>query len=368
MLQLSVLFVFFYWLSFKWFRTYWKRWVFWTFLIALPMGILSVLFLVLGLMFSSTPHDFPDCRYLGAFMAAISAYFTLVLIFSQSVRWASIYLSKLCYKIAEKWAKSGLYRPNTVHAARSITHRSLRAVVDERLSASVKVIRILANIGAGIAARRPHLILWPVLVLLATGGLTLLAIVFSGVRPTVSNVITPPPRVINRPEKSIAALSRGSLNLETKASDWNVNGGWLRLRLTDATGTRRFFVSYRGRLIELYFGWKPSGSFGMALRKANAIPVTGARPARHRAPEPQRTTISFWKTLFYVEEPQSGYHPTWPEWLRVAGWWIRNPFPGLTEFWLGLKKPIEVNEQTGGQSLPRKDLRGQNNCVQTPLV
>jgi len=46
-----MLFVRLYWLSFKWFRAYWKRWLFWTFLIALPMGILSVLSLVLGLLF-----------------------------------------------------------------------------------------------------------------------------------------------------------------------------------------------------------------------------------------------------------------------------------------------------------------------------
>jgi hypothetical protein len=106
----------------------------------------------------------------------------------------------------------------------------------------------------------------------------------------------------------------------------------------------------------------------MALRKANAMPVTGLRPTRYRAREPQLTNaISFWKALLYVEEPQSGYHPTWPEWLRFAGWWIRNPFPGLTEFWFGLKKPIEV-QQIYGQWLPRKGLRSQNRQIRRDAI
>jgi hypothetical protein len=348
MLQLSVLFVLLYCLSFKCFRTCWKRWLFWIFLIALPIGILSVLFLVLGLTFSATLHDFPRPKYLGAFMAAISGYFMLLLMLCQSVQWASIGLSKLSRKIAQRWIETRLYRANAVDADRSITHRSSQAVGDERSSTWTRTSRSLANMTVGIPGRRLHLILWPLVVLLVSGGLLLLATVFSGGRPTFS--MRSPARVINGPPTGIAVLSHQTLNLKTNASDWNANGGWLRLCLIDSTGTRRFFVSYRGRLIELYFGWKPSGSFGIALRKANFMPVTGPWPAKYRPRELQRTNaISFWKALVYVEEPQRGYHPSWPEWLRFAGWWIRNPFPGLTEFWLGLNKPIEIHEQIDGR-------------------
>ena len=75
--------------------------------------------------------------------------------------------------------------------------------------------------------------------------------------------------------------------------------------------------------------------------------------------------MSFWKALLYLGVPQSGYHPTWPDWLPFLGWWIGNPLPGLTEFWLGLKKPIEVYEQIGGQWFLRKALRRQNKSAQT---
>lgn len=181
MLLFSVLFVILYRLSFKWFKTNWKRWLFWTFLIALPMGILSILFLVLALMFSATPSDLPDPKHIGAFMGAISAFFTLILMFCQVGRWASIGLSKLSNKIAEKRNKAR--RTDAVKAGRSITHQSLRAVADERLGASGKVIGILVNLGAGIAARRVRLILWPVLVLLTAGGLMFLANVSSEFAP-----------------------------------------------------------------------------------------------------------------------------------------------------------------------------------------
>ena len=47
------------------------------------------------------------------------------------------------------------------------------------------------NLGAGIAARRVRLILWPVLVLLAAGGLMFLANVFFRARPTVRMSLPP---------------------------------------------------------------------------------------------------------------------------------------------------------------------------------
>jgi len=77
MLPLSVLFVILYCLSFKWFKTSWRRWLFWTFLIALPMGIIATLFLILTLVFSATPADLPNPKHLTAYLGAICAYFTL---------------------------------------------------------------------------------------------------------------------------------------------------------------------------------------------------------------------------------------------------------------------------------------------------
>jgi hypothetical protein len=365
MSQLSAIFVIVYWLSFKWFKTRWIRWLFWTFLIALPTGILSILFLVLALMFSATPSDLPDPKHLAAYMGAISAYFSLILIFCQAGRWGSIGLSKLCHKIAENGDKARLRRTDTVKAVRPITRQTLRAVADERLRASGKVIGILVNLRAGTAARKIPLILWLVLVLSAAGGLLFLANDFFGARPTVSNVFTPSLSGTNAPEESIAKFPFERLSLQTNASDWNPIGGWLRLRLIDATGTRRFFVSYRGRLLELYFGWKPSGSLGIALRKANAKPVTGPHRTKRWARESAETnTMNFQKALLCVEVPQSGYHPTWPECLRFVGWWIRNPFPGLTELGLGIKKPIQVYEQTDGQWFLRKTPRRQSRSAQ----
>lgn len=49
--------------------------------------------------------------------------------------------------------------------------------------------------------------------------------------------------------------------------------------------------------------------------------------------------MNFWKALLYFEAPQETYwasHPGWPKFLVYAGWWLRNPFPGVTEFILGI--------------------------------
>jgi hypothetical protein len=49
-------------------------------------------------------------------------------------------------------------------------------------------------------------------------------------------------------------------------SDWNPKGGWWLLRHKSGLP----FVSYRGKYAEFYFGWRPNGAFGIALRHANA--------------------------------------------------------------------------------------------------
>lgn len=55
--------------------------------------------------------------------------------------------------------------------------------------------------------------------------------------------------------------------------------------------------------------------------------------------------MNFFKALFYFEAPQSGYrdkHPHWPLILLYAGWWLRNPFPGITEFILNLPDVVSI--------------------------
>lgn len=49
-------------------------------------------------------------------------------------------------------------------------------------------------------------------------------------------------------------------------SDWNPKGGFLFL--THKSGLP--FLSYRGKHVEGYAGWKPPGTLGFALRAANA--------------------------------------------------------------------------------------------------
>jgi hypothetical protein len=300
MLQLSVLFVVLYCFSLIWFKMGWKRWLFWIVLIALPAGILSILFLLLAFSFSAAPADLPDPEHLEFFMGAQSAYFALILILCESVRWASIGVVKA------------------------------------------------ANRMAGRRFPRVRPVLATGLVLLAAGGLIGSLNFFFGANPAVSLVSGQALTANQAAETKTGPHPLASPGQQTNASDWNPNGGWLRLRLIDADGTRRFFVSYRGHLIELYFGWKPSGSFGIALRKAQARLVTGKRIGNHKEDQ-QTKSITCWNALLYLETPQSGYHPTWPAWLRSLGWWMRNPFPGLTEFWLGLTKPIDVYQQIGNQ-------------------
>jgi hypothetical protein len=300
MLQLSVLFVVLYCLSVIWFKRRWKRWLFWIVLIALPVVILSILFLVLVFTFSATAADLPDPEHLGFFMGAHSAYFALILLLCEAVRWASIGVTKT------------------------------------------------ANKRAGLKIPRVRPILATGLVLLAAGGSILLLNIFFGVDPAVSPVSNRALSANEAAEGRAVPHPLASQGRQTNASDWNPNRGWLRLCLIDADGTRRYFVSYRGHLIELYFGWKPSGSFGIALRKAQARLVTGGRFENHKQAH-QTNSITSWEALLYLETPQSGYHPSWPAWLRSLGWWIRNPFPGLTEFWLGLSKPIDVYERIGNR-------------------
>ena len=47
----------------------------------------------------------------------------------------------------------------------------------------------------------------------------------------------------------------------------NPNGGFIYLTFN---GFIPRFISYRGKLIECYIGWRPSGLFGIAFRKAKA--------------------------------------------------------------------------------------------------
>lgn len=50
---------------------------------------------------------------------------------------------------------------------------------------------------------------------------------------------------------------------------WNPNGGW-NFAVIHYRRVFLPFVSYRGKSVEFYLGWRESGAFGRALRKANA--------------------------------------------------------------------------------------------------
>jgi hypothetical protein len=62
-------------------------------------------------------------------------------------------------------------------------------------------------------------------------------------------------------------------------STWNPKGGWWFIYRhpgicsfgSDYLGIKDLsFTSYRGKHIEFYIGWRPSGAFGIAIRHANA--------------------------------------------------------------------------------------------------
>lgn len=50
---------------------------------------------------------------------------------------------------------------------------------------------------------------------------------------------------------------------------WNPQGGF-NLLVHHLNGRAYLFVSYRGKVVEFYLGWRPSGTLGAAFRHANA--------------------------------------------------------------------------------------------------
>jgi hypothetical protein len=51
---------------------------------------------------------------------------------------------------------------------------------------------------------------------------------------------------------------------------WRSGGGFNKLTHTLENGKKRSFVSYRGHGVEFYFGVRPTGRFGISLRRENA--------------------------------------------------------------------------------------------------
>ena len=51
--------------------------------------------------------------------------------------------------------------------------------------------------------------------------------------------------------------------------NWNPNGGWNHLILKGDGWTRSYY-SYRGKSVELYYGWNKGGRLGFCLRRAYA--------------------------------------------------------------------------------------------------
>jgi serine/threonine protein kinase len=95
---------------------------------------------------------------------------------------------------------------DAVKARRTITHRSLREIADQRLGTSGKANGVLTNLREVIAARRVRLILWPALMLVIGGGAILAVNIFFGPKgpaPQASRSSSP---AVTAPEKSIAVL------------------------------------------------------------------------------------------------------------------------------------------------------------------
>lgn len=97
------------------------------------------------------------------------------------------------------------------------------------------------------------------------------------------NVIRNPwfSQVIPRLNTPIKVYILPSKSLWLKPANFNPAEGLLRLLLVDVDGRTGHFTSYRRskigpvRGIEWYWGYKPNGAFGAALRLANAKPITG---------------------------------------------------------------------------------------------
>jgi serine/threonine protein kinase/tetratricopeptide (TPR) repeat protein len=95
---------------------------------------------------------------------------------------------------------------DALKARRTITHQSLREIVDQPLGATGKAIEVLTNVRKAIAAPRVRLVLWPALILMIGGGAILAFNVFFGPKgspPQVSRSSSP---AVTAPEKSVAVL------------------------------------------------------------------------------------------------------------------------------------------------------------------
>ena len=58
-------------------------------------------------------------------------------------------------------------------------------------------------------------------------------------------------------------------------SIWNPEGGW---RTSQVVATVSLpLISYRGKYIEWYMGWRPNGGFGVAARASNSTKPTNKR-------------------------------------------------------------------------------------------
>jgi TolB-like protein/Flp pilus assembly protein TadD len=101
---------------------------------------------------------------------------------------------------------------DAMNAGRSITHQSLRVIVDERIGAPGKATGIPARVQAAIATRRGRLILVSALALLVAGGLILMLNASFWNSRRVSDASNVSLGAIKPPEKSIAVLPFESLS------------------------------------------------------------------------------------------------------------------------------------------------------------
>jgi TolB-like protein/Flp pilus assembly protein TadD len=112
---------------------------------------------------------------------------------------------------------------DAIKARRAITDQDLRTSTDKQLSTRSKATSALSRSISVIGSRRPHLIVWVALALLAAGGLIAIVSNFFGASHRIPDASIPALSETKIPEKSIAVLPFDSLS-ENKSDTYFADG------------------------------------------------------------------------------------------------------------------------------------------------
>jgi TolB-like protein len=112
---------------------------------------------------------------------------------------------------------------DAIKARRAITDQDLRTSTDKQLSTRSKATSALSRSISVIGSRRPHLIVWVALALLAAGGLITIVSNFFGASHRIPDASIPALSETKIPEKSIAVLPFDSLS-ENKSDTYFADG------------------------------------------------------------------------------------------------------------------------------------------------